>query len=184
MEENYYYCPICGHKFVKLESEYNYDTADTNFKCPDCDWEGTQDDVIDLSIVVLDLYEEIDDERISLTTEDAEKVIKELETKSYDEAIKSVAKSVIDNFEEKEEEDDDDDDEMEFDDLQIYGGSYNKRTLKKNGLCIVCWPESQELFEMDGFREHSWLINDTYGLNRFGSCAYVVEEAWLTEEEK
>lgn len=62
--------------------------------------------------------------------------------------------------------------------LEQYNGSYDKRILKKEGLCIVEWPESQELCEMPNFWAHAWLINDPYGLKRFGSCAYVVEEEW------
>lgn len=35
------YCPICGHEFKQGESDYNYDTADTVYTCPECEWEGT-----------------------------------------------------------------------------------------------------------------------------------------------
>ena len=63
--------------------------------------------------------------------------------------------------------------------LEAYIGSYNKRTLKKDGLCIVTWPDSQCIFDMPKFWEHAWLINDDYGLNRFGSAAYVVEKNWF-----
>lgn len=92
----------------------------------------------------------------------------------FGQTLLSIA-GVIDQI---EVDDDFDDYEDLSDKLLHYNGSYNKRTLKRNGLCIVCWPESQYLCEMDKFWEHAWLINDTYGLNRFGSCAYVVEEAW------
>lgn len=67
--------------------------------------------------------------------------------------------------------------------VKEYNGSYNKRELKRQGLAIVCWPDTQELMEREGFYEHSWLINDEYGLRRFGSSAYVVEESWLEENE-
>lgn len=67
--------------------------------------------------------------------------------------------------------------------IRNYEGSYNKRFLKQQGLAIVCWPDTQELMECEGFYEHAWLINDEYGLRRFGSCAYVVEESWLEENE-
>ena len=46
---------------------------------------------------------------------------------------------------------------------------------------VVLWPEVQDLMELEGFREHSYLINDDQGLNDFGSSAYFVDELWLTE---
>ena len=46
---------------------------------------------------------------------------------------------------------------------------------------VVSWPEVQDLMELEGFREHSYLINDDQGLNDFGSSAYFVDEQWLTE---
>lgn len=72
------------------------------------------------------------------------------------------------------------DDEPEGE-LRIWEGSYNKRTLKRWGYIIVTWPESQYLTETYGHRDHSWLINDSYGMNRFGSCAFVVEADWYNE---
>lgn len=38
------YCPECGHEFKQGESEYNYDTADTVYTCPECGWQGTEPD--------------------------------------------------------------------------------------------------------------------------------------------
>lgn len=174
MEEKKF-CPHCGHQFVQGESNYNYDTANTDYHCPNCDWEGTHEQVLDEDKIISDLVDEIDNEGIEVTTEDAANVIKELEYHdSYEEAVKSVADGIIDCLGEEEDID-------LSDKLQNYCGSYNKRNLKKEGLCIVCWPESQSLCEMDNFWEHAWLINDTYGLNRFGSCAYVVEEDWYCQ---
>lgn len=170
-----HFCPNCGHEFVQGESNYNYDTANTDYHCPNCEWEGTHEQVIDEGKIISDLVDEIDNEGIEVTTEDAANVIKELEYHdSYKEAVKSVAEGIIDCLGEEEDID-------LSDKLQTYQGSYNKRNLKKDGLCIVCWPESQTLCEMDNFCEHAWLINDTYGLNRFGSCAYVVEEDWYCQ---
>ncbi len=171
MEEKKF-CPNCGHEFVQGESNYNYDTANTDYHCPNCEWEGTHEQVLDEDKIISDLVDEIDNEGIEVTTEDAVNVIKELESNgSYEDAVSSVAEGIIDCLGEEEDID-------LSDKLETYNGSYNKRTLKKEGLCIVCWPESQSLCEMDKFWEHAWLINDTYGLNRFGSCAYVVEENW------
>lgn len=65
--------------------------------------------------------------------------------------------------------------------IEIYDGTYGKNTLKEEGLEVVTWPESQEIMEIDGFEEHAKLINDSYGLKRFGSAAYVVESEWLKE---
>ena len=166
------FCPNCGHGFVQGESNYNYDTANTDYHCQNCEWEGTQEQVLDEDKIISDLVDEIDNEGIEVTTEDAANVIKELERNgSYEDAVRSVAEGIIDCLGEEEDID-------LSDKLETYNGSYDKRNLKKEGLCIVCWPESQSLCEMDNFWEHAWLINDTYGLNRFGPCAYVVEKNW------
>ena len=54
---------------------------------------------------------------------------------------------------------------------------------KKNymGYIIICWPESQELMERDGFRENCSLINGERGLDIYGSCAYLVDKDWYDE---
>lgn len=44
---------------------------------------------------------------------------------------------------------------------------------------IVCWPESQALFEMEGFEENAYLVNDDKGMLEFGSSAYFVRKEWL-----
>lgn len=46
---------------------------------------------------------------------------------------------------------------------------------------IVCWPESQNLMELDGFRENCSLINGERGLETYGSSAYLVNEEWYNE---
>lgn len=77
---------------------------------------------------------------------------------------------------------DDNDDKYDLSDkLRIYDGVYDQDVLEQEGLCIICWPETQYLCEMDKFWEHAWLINDEYGLDKFGSSAYVVEEKWYEE---
>jgi hypothetical protein len=44
---------------------------------------------------------------------------------------------------------------------------------------IIVWPEIQELMELDGFEDNSYLINDEKGLEEFGSSAYFVNSNWL-----
>lgn len=44
---------------------------------------------------------------------------------------------------------------------------------------VITYPEVQFLMEKEGFREHSYLINDTKGLDEFGSSAYFVDTEWL-----
>lgn len=44
---------------------------------------------------------------------------------------------------------------------------------------VITWPEVQELMELDGFRENSYLINDEKGMEDFGSSAYFVSVNWL-----
>ena len=48
---------------------------------------------------------------------------------------------------------------------------------------VVTWPEVQLLMDLEGFREHSYLINDEQGLNDFGSSAYFVETEWLSKNQ-
>lgn len=44
---------------------------------------------------------------------------------------------------------------------------------------VVQWPEIQEIMTIEGFKEHSYLINDTKGMEDFGSSAYFVDYDWL-----
>ena len=41
-DEDTYICPKCGHVFKQGEYEYNYDTGNTDFVCPECDWQGNE----------------------------------------------------------------------------------------------------------------------------------------------
>jgi len=43
---------------------------------------------------------------------------------------------------------------------------------------IVCWPDSQMLMELDGFRDNCCLINDSSFVDSFDSSAYFVNEVW------
>lgn len=54
----------------------------------------------------------------------------------------------------------------------------------ENLYIVVTWPETQMLFEIDGFRENSYLINDDHGLDDFGSSAYFVNEEWYDQNAK
>lgn len=49
---------------------------------------------------------------------------------------------------------------------------------------VVTWPESQDLMEKKGFREHCELINSEKGLDMYGSSAYLVDKEWLEQVEK
>lgn len=46
---------------------------------------------------------------------------------------------------------------------------------------VVCWPEIQDLMELDGFEENAYLVNDEKGIEDFGSSAYFVDVEWLKE---
>lgn len=48
---------------------------------------------------------------------------------------------------------------------------------------VVTWPEVQLLMDLEGFKEHSYLINDEQGLSDFGSSAYFVETEWLLKNQ-
>lgn len=45
----------------------------------------------------------------------------------------------------------------------------------------VMWPEIQDLMELEGFQDNSYLINDDKGMNDFGSSAYMINFKWLVE---
>lgn len=170
MEEKKY-CPKCGHEFVQGEYDYNYDTGDIVYTCPECDWEGTG--ALDRDRIKSDFAEELGEE-CEVEEKDVDEVLETIQfCESYEEAMRTVAEEI-----KKEEHEDED----LSDKLEIYDGSYNKHELKKNGLCIVTWPDSQDLCEMEDFWKHAWLINDDYGLRSFGSCAYVVEEEWYNNK--
>lgn len=49
---------------------------------------------------------------------------------------------------------------------------------------IVTWPDSQKLREKEGVAENAYLINDGYGIEKFGTCAYFVNVKWLEENDK
>lgn len=44
-DEDTYICPKCGHVFKQGEYDYNYDTAHLDFVCPECDWQGNEQEV-------------------------------------------------------------------------------------------------------------------------------------------
>lgn len=44
---------------------------------------------------------------------------------------------------------------------------------------VITWPDSQDLMEIEGFRDNSYLINDEKGIEDFGSSAYFVSVEWL-----
>ena len=47
----------------------------------------------------------------------------------------------------------------------------------------MTWPESQNLFDIPGFEENSYLVNDDRGMEDFGGSAYFVDEEWLDSIE-
>ena len=44
---------------------------------------------------------------------------------------------------------------------------------------VITWPEVQNYFELNGFREYSLLINDGVLYEEYGDSAYMVRESWL-----
>lgn len=48
----------------------------------------------------------------------------------------------------------------------------------KGEYIVVQWPESQMLMDWPGFEDHCYLVNDSRGLDEFGSSAYFVEVDW------
>jgi len=44
---------------------------------------------------------------------------------------------------------------------------------------IITWPFIQHIMDIEGFEEHSYLVNDEKGLEDFGPSAYFVHADWL-----
>ena len=44
---------------------------------------------------------------------------------------------------------------------------------------ILTWPDCQEYMEEEGWVTNSRLINDSYGLDLYGSSAYFVKLEWF-----
>lgn len=40
-----YICPDCGMEFTQGDWNYNYETAQLDFECPVCEWQGTENEV-------------------------------------------------------------------------------------------------------------------------------------------
>lgn len=108
MDENYLntektYCPKCGHKFNQGEYEYDYDSGMLNYDCPDCDWSGNENAVINDTKVENDLYDKLDEydlEGIEITDEDVLNVFKEIEDgEEYEDALKHVLQAISDCLE-------------------------------------------------------------------------------------
>ena len=55
--------------------------------------------------------------------------------------------------------------------------------IDENDFTIIQWPEIQDLMDKEGFKEHTHLINDDEGLNKYGSSAYFVNKLWLSKIE-
>lgn len=66
--------------------------------------------------------------------------------------------------------------------IKIWNGGYSETDLL--GFEIITWSESQSLFEMEGFENHAFLINDEEGLEMYGSSAYVVDCEWYYSFKK
>lgn len=49
---------------------------------------------------------------------------------------------------------------------------------------VIQWPEIQELMDIEGFEENSYLVNDEKGMDAFGSSAYFVREHWYNKAQK
>jgi hypothetical protein len=53
---------------------------------------------------------------------------------------------------------------------------------EENDFIIITWPDSQGLFDLEGFEENCHLINDEIGLEKFGPSAYFVNKQWYESE--
>ncbi len=51
--------------------------------------------------------------------------------------------------------------------------------MKEDEFVVITWPEVQELFGLEDFRENSSLVNTPELLEEYGSSAYFVRKDWL-----
>lgn len=92
------FCPNCGHKFEQGEYDYVYESGLLDYNCPNCDWEGTENAVINATKIENDLYDNVSDydlDGIEITDEDINLVMNQLEEgKDYNEAIDFVLNGI------------------------------------------------------------------------------------------
>ena len=46
---------------------------------------------------------------------------------------------------------------------------------------VICWPDIQFLFGIEGFWDNAYLVNDERGIEDYGSSAFFVRSNWLNE---
>lgn len=44
---------------------------------------------------------------------------------------------------------------------------------------VVCWPESQDLTQYEGYSQNCMLINSARGIETYGFHAFLVDKDWL-----
>lgn len=47
------------------------------------------------------------------------------------------------------------------------------------GCTIICWPEIQYLYGQRGFKDHATLIVAGPDYEKYGDCAYYIDDIWL-----
>lgn len=67
------------------------------------------------------------------------------------------------------------------------GFFFNPRFMNKQNeedvFVVICWPDIQELMDMEGFEENSILINDGSLYEKYGDSAYLVNLDWLSKTQ-
>ena len=142
------YCPECGHEFKQGESEFNYETGNTDYACPKCKWEGT--DPLDYDKIKEDLEERLGEGR-TVTDDDVENLVRATEyCEEYNEAIDMVAREI-----EKSAGEDDDEDEYEDDEpsavmvIEVRRTDYSVDQVLSNHNCMTVGELKQMLNEYD-----------------------------------
>ena len=104
------YCPKCGHEFKQGESDFNYESGDTVYTCPECEWEGAAP--LDSDIIKDDLEAELG-EGYTVKKDDIDDVVQTTAyCEDYDEAIETVANRMRNNGGPQEEDEEDEEDDM------------------------------------------------------------------------
>lgn len=85
------YCPHCGRAFERSDWGLNYDSGLIEYACPECDFVGTEHDVVDRDKIECDLMDDFD----TVTQEDIQRVIDELEGgEDYETALETVRNQI------------------------------------------------------------------------------------------
>lgn len=54
---------------------------------------------------------------------------------------------------------------------------------KDDEFILVTWPDIQYYYDLDGWEDNSFLVNDENGLEQYGSSAYFLKKSWYCKQQ-